>query len=206
MQPKNLFMRQAQRSLLICCLIVISLLYRPAQAVAQTEVHSTLVFLKAFYPLDEPRFHCVDIPGHRDRVNVARPLTVHTCKEGIWHKDELFDPASLQGKQLKMPEYGLCIEASAAKDGAKLLLRPCNGSGLQRWNYQDYRLRLKAHPEKCITIGSEPSELTPGGRRLPSRHMARSLELLTCSETALQRQLWRFEAPQQRTSPVMPFN
>ena len=70
---------------------------------------STPVFLKAFYPLDEPRFHCVDIPGHKDRVNVKRPLLVHTCKEGIWHRDELFDANALMQGHLRMPEYDLCV-------------------------------------------------------------------------------------------------
>ena len=54
------------------------------------------VFLKAFYSLDEPRFLCVDIPGHKSRVNTSRPLSVHTCKEGIWHKDEIYDSMSLK--------------------------------------------------------------------------------------------------------------
>jgi hypothetical protein len=167
---------------------------------------SAPVFLKAFYPLDEPRFHCVDIPGHKAQVNTGRPLSVHTCKEGIWHKDELFDPAAVVRGHLRMPEYGLCIQAAAATDGAKLLLQPCAENDLQIWQYRNYRLTLKAHPEKCMTIGAEPSRLTPGGKRLPSKHMARSLEMNSCSDNAFARQLWRFEAPQNRSGSVPPFN
>ncbi len=163
------------------------------------------VFLKAFYPLDEPRFHCVDIPGHKARVNTGRPLSVHTCKEGIWHKDELFDPAALKQGQLKMPEYDLCVEAASAQDGADLVLKPCNGSPLQIWAHRNYRLTLKSHPDKCLTIGPEPSRLTRGGKRLPSKHMARSLAVNTCSNDAFTRQLWRFEKPQNRSGAVMPF-
>jgi hypothetical protein len=163
------------------------------------------VFLKAFYPLDEPRFHCVDIPGHKARVNVERPLSVHTCKEGIWHKDELFDQAALKNGHLRMPEYDLCIEAAEATAGAILALKPCGRSALQIWQHVNYRLQLKDHPDKCLTIGPEASRLTPGGKRLPSRHMARSLALGQCDDRAFERQLWRFEAPQQRTGAVMPF-
>lgn len=163
------------------------------------------VFLKAFYPLDESRFHCVDIPGHKARVNVARPLSVHTCKEGIWHKDELFDPAALKQGHLKMPEYGLCIQAAAATDGAKLSLKTCGDSPLQIWQHKNYRLVLKAYAGTCLTIGPEPSRLTRGGQRLPSKHKARSLSLAPCTEAAFNRQLWRFEAPQQRSGAVMPF-
>ena len=30
-----------------------------------THAEGIQTFLKAFYPLDEPRFHCIDIPGHK---------------------------------------------------------------------------------------------------------------------------------------------
>ncbi len=113
---------------------------------AQAAPKENTVFLKAFYALDEPRFLCVDIPGHRARVNVARALSVHTCKEGIWHKDELFDRAALSKNQLRMPEYGLCAAAESAAEGAKLYLRECGGSARQTWKYENYRLRLQSHP------------------------------------------------------------
>ena len=171
---------------------------------AQT-TEKEVVFIKAFYPLDEPRFHCIDIPGHRDRVRTTAALVVHTCKEGIWNLDGQFDPAAVGKGMLRMPEYGFCVAASAAKDGATLVLRKCDGTALQNWRFENYRLRLKAHPDKCITIGAEPSRLTRGGRRLPSRHMARSLALAACSEDALERQLWRMERPMKRTGSIMPF-
>jgi hypothetical protein len=161
------------------------------------------VYLKAFYALDEPRFLCVDIPGHKDRVDTARPLVVHTCKEGIWHKDELFDRAAVSKGQLRMPEYNLCVIADSTEEGARLSLQDC-GSALGTWAHANYRLRLKAHPKMCLTIGPGPSKLTPGGRRLPSRNMARSLTLAICSDEAFQRQLWRFEAPLKRSGSVMP--
>ena len=163
------------------------------------------VFLKAFYPLDEPRFHCVDIPGHKSRVNTARPLTVHTCKEGIWHRDEIFDSVALNQGLLRMPEYGLCVTADAKESGAALRLKPCDGSILQRWEHKNFRLFLTEYTNKCLTIGAEPSRLTPGGRRLPSRHLARSLTLADCSTEAFQRQMWRLEAPQNRSGSVLPF-
>ena len=175
---------------------------RPASGSGRRE---NVVFIKAFYALDEPRFHCVDVPGHRSRVNTAAALVAHTCKEGIWNLDGHFDPAAVGKGLLRMPEYGLCVAAAAAKDGAKLMLGKCDGTALQNWRFENYRLSLKAHPDKCLTIGPEPSRLTRGGRRLPSRHMARSLALATCSEEALERQLWRMEKPMERTGSIMPF-
>ena len=161
-----------------------------ARSSARDDRFEKHVFVQAFYPLDEPRFHCIDIPGHKDRVNIERALTVHTCKEGIWHQDEIFDFGAVSEGQLKMPQYGLCVSASGLDNGSRLTLKQCDESQLQDWEYSDFRLKLRSHPDKCITIGSEPSELTPGGRRLPSRHAARSLELASCSKEIFQRQLW----------------
>ncbi|MYA96191.1 MAG: ricin-type beta-trefoil lectin domain protein [Nitrospinae bacterium] len=195
--------RRISRCLAAACLAVFAaLVLSPYQAQG---MEKEVVFIKAFYPLDEPRFHCIDIPGHRDRVRTTAALLVHTCKEGIWNLDEQFDPAAVAKGMLRMPEYGLCVAAASATDGAKLTLKKCDGTALQNWRFENYRLRLKAHPDKCITIGTEPSRLTRGGRRLPSRHMARSLALAACSEDALERQLWRLERPMQRTGSIMPF-
>ncbi len=173
---------------------------KPAQAAGRD-----VVFIKAFYPLDEPRFHCVDVPGRRSRVRTEAALVAHTCKEGIWNLDGHFDPAAVAKGRLRMTEYGLCVAAASATDGARLVLGKCDGAALQNWRFENYRLSLKAHPDKCLTIGPEPSHLTRGGRRLPSRHMARSLALATCSEEALERQLWRMEKPMERTGSIMPF-
>ena len=130
---------------------------------------------------------------------------VHTCKEGIWHKDELFDLAAVKFGHLQMPAYRLCIEAESVQSGANLKLKNCGRSALQLWHYNNYRLSLKAHPDKCLTIGIEPSHLTRGGKRLPSKHLARFLGLAVCSEANFERQLWRFEAPQKRSGSILPF-
>ena len=195
--------RRIARRVVVACLAVFAVLSMFAHQAQGME--REVVFIKAFYPLDEPRFHCIDIPGHRDRVRTAAALVVHTCKEGIWNLDGQFDPAAVAKGMLKMPEYDLCVAAASATDGAKLLLKKCDGAALQNWRFENYRLSLKAHPDMCITIGPEPSRLTRGGRRLPSRHMARSVALGACSEDALERQLWRLEKPMKRTGSIMPF-
>ena len=196
--------RRIGRCVVVACLaaVLAACAFAPHQAQAAGR---DVVFIKVFYALDEPRFHCVDIPGHRSRVNTAAALVVHTCKEGIWNLDGHFDPAAVSKGLLRMTEYGLCVAAVSATDGAKLVLGKCDGSTLQNWRFENYRLSLKAHPDKCLTIGAEPSRLTRGGRRLPSRHMARALALSTCSEEALERQLWRMEKPMERTGSIMPF-
>ena len=162
------------------------------------------VYLKAALPLDEPRHHCLDIPGHGARVNVARPLTVHTCKEGIWNLDERFVRNTIDKGELRMPQYDLCVAAEAPKAGAKLVLVECGSTPLAGWEYKEARLTLTGHPALCMTIGPEPSELTPGGRRMPSRNMSRSVGMDTCSEDAIERQLWTFADPLPISGPLMP--
>lgn len=162
------------------------------------------VFLKAALPLDEPRHLCVDIPGHGSRVNVTRDLVVHSCKEGIWNLDERFVKFSIAAGDLRMPQYDLCLAARTPTRGAKLTLVECGSSRLAKWEFNEARLTPQDHPELCLTIGPEPSELTPGGRRLPSRARARSLSMDTCSEAAIERQLWTFADPLNITSPLMP--
>jgi hypothetical protein len=148
------------------------------------------VFIRIAAPLDEARGLCLDIPGHRDRVNVSRPLVVHTCKWDIWNLDERFDAAALEQGVLRMPAYDLCVGADRAAPGANIVLRDCDALPEHGWIVDEGRIQLAAAPNLCLTVGSEPSRLTPGGQRLPSRHVARSLALERCQAAARDRQIW----------------
>ncbi len=162
----------------------------PARGAAIEEV-----FLQLEAPLDEPRGLCIDIPGHRDRVDVSRALVVHTCKWDIWNLDERFDAAALGRGELRMPAYDLCAGAQSPAVTGKVILGDCDRQALRRWTFDNGRLRLAADPGLCLTVGPEPSQLTPGGRRLPSRHVARSLALEARSADADARQIWSRIAP-----------
>jgi hypothetical protein len=162
------------------------------------------VYLKAALPLDEPRHLCLDIPGHGGRVNVKRDLSVHSCKEGIWNLDERFVKSAISSGDLKMPQYNLCVAAREAKTGSKVGLVACGSTKLAKWEYKEARLTLAGHSNLCLTIGPEPSALTPGGQRLPSRNKARSVGIDTCSGEAIERQLWTFADPLNITKPLMP--
>lgn len=179
----------------LACLSLTALTCVAAVAQAQVTASADEVFILAVAPLDEPRGLCLDIPGHRDRVNVTRDLVVHTCKRGIWNLDERFSASALQGGVLRMPEYDLCVAARGTRAGSRVRLADCDGSSAQVWTFADGRLSPSQTPDLCLTIGPEPSELTPGGRRLPSRHVARSLELAPCSQAASDRQAWKLEVP-----------
>ncbi len=153
------------------------------------------VLVRTVAPLDEPRGLCIDIPGHRDRVRVSAALVVHSCKWGMWNFDERFDRAALERGRLRMPEYGLCASAAEAAAGARVMLAECGSSQLLAWKFSGGLLRLGAEPGLCITVGPEASELTPGGQRLPSRHVARSLGLEPCGDAARDRQRWTLAPP-----------
>lgn len=156
------------------------------------------VFLRIAATLDEPRGLCVDIPGHRDRVNTDAALVVHTCKWDIWNDDERFDSIRIVNGLLRMPAYDLCAGAASASGGAAIVLSKCEGTKLQIWTRKDGLVRLSAHRQLCLTVGPEPSELTPGGRRLESRHVARSLALDICRTEMRDRQTWRVVDPDNR--------
>lgn len=156
---------------------------------------SETVFVRLIAALDEPRGLCLDIPGHRDRVNVKRPLVLHTCKWSIWNNDERFDRPALSRGELRMGAYNLCLGADNLRDGGKLVLGDCAATGANRWNFSDHRISPAGQPGLCITAGAEPSKLTPGGQRLPSRHVARSVGLASCTSESADRQRWRLADP-----------
>ena len=153
-------------------------------------------FLRAVAHLDEPRGLCVDIPGHRDRVNVSAALVVHTCKWDVWNLDERFDAPAFARGELRMPSFDLCAGVNGYQTGSAIRLGACDGSAPRQWIIDEGRVRSAAAPDMCLTIGAEPSTLTPGGRRLPSRHVARSLALAECQSPADNRQRWELVSPQ----------
>ena len=147
-------------------------------------------FIQLIAPLDEPRGLCIDIRGHRDRVKVNRPLLLHTCKRGIWNLDEQFDANTFKVGLLKMPTYHACAQRAHGKQNKFIILGSCdNRSAL--WVFKDDRLKLAEQPRLCLTAGPEPSQLTRGGKRLPLRHVSRSLLLLACKPEASERQKWK---------------
>ncbi|NKB48086.1 MAG: hypothetical protein GKS02_01855 [Alphaproteobacteria bacterium] len=177
------------RSLVGAAVVAVLTGFAPAPVAAED------VFVRIAAPLDEARGLCLDIPGHRDRVNVTRPLVVHTCKWDIWNFDERFDAEALDQGALRMPTYDLCAGVDRATQGSAIVLGSCDGEPLHRWQVGDGRFRLVADPNMCLTVGAEPSRLTPGGRRLPSRHVARSLSLEPCRDAANERQIWQSVSP-----------
>ena len=161
-------------------------------------------YIKAALPLDEPRHLCIDLPGHGAAASPDRPFGVHTCKDGMWNLDERFRWHGVDQNLLLMPQYNRCLAASDGSAGAELVLADCAPSALNVWQYTKAKLRLDSQSGLCITIGPEPSELTAGGRRFPTRYVSRSLSLDTCSKDASYRQLFTITQPLDIPEPLLP--
>ena len=150
-------------------------------------------FIRLIAPLDEPRGLCLDIPGHRDRVRLDRALSLHSCKRGIWNNDEKFDLGAFKSGKLKMPFYGLCVRPKMGQVADKVVLGSCDNEAAS-WIFDNAHLKPRSKPHLCLTAGPGPSRLTPGGRRLPSRHVAREVFLQVCDNQLEDRQSWTREA------------
>lgn len=159
-------------------------------------------YIRSALPLDEPRHLCIDLPGHGSEANPDGPFAVHTCKDGMWNYDERFRWTA-DGAGLEMPQYEKCLAAKDATVGAAVVLAKC-GSKNARMLYENARLKLSAKPSLCITIADEKSELTAGGKRFPERARARSLSFETCSDAAVERQLWSITQPLELKKMLMP--
>ena len=138
-------------------------------------------------PLDEPEHYCVDVPGWGRRTNLDAPLTAHTCKPGA--ADELFVADHPESGRLYMHAYDRCVSASASEEGAKLFIRRCSSSALQRFSFEsDGRIRL-AGSDLCLTVAGGKGEPTGG----PS-HLRRDLSLERCGTDAHPRSSWTLPA------------
>ena len=126
-------------------------------------------------PLDEPEQYCLDVPGFGRRLNLDAPLMAHTCKPGA--ADETFraetgDPSAAR---LYMPAYERCAEAESREPGARLFMKQCEDSDLQRFSFDsDGRIRLGSS-QLCLTVDGASGVPTGG----PS-HLRRDLALQPC--------------------------
>ena len=150
------------------------------------------LFLRVVAPHDEPRGYCLDIRGHRDGVRLQSPIQVHTCKNGMWNLDGIFDTGALKERgALRMPHFELCVEAAAAGTGADLMLASCEVAGLQEWRQLETgEIVLASDPGLCITMRDGP------GLSAGPRFVRNDVALDRCGQAAADRQRWTFEAPQ----------
>ena len=133
------------------------------------------MFLRAALPLDEPRHLCVDTRGFGDTPKTDQSLWVHTCKDGMWNLDMRF-ARSAAGTEIIMPQYGICLAALNASEGAEITLEPC-GTAETKWLWENARLKPGNDPSLCLSIVKGRSEMTPGGSKFPPKYRWRGLSL-----------------------------
>ena len=144
------------------------------------------VMIRLVDPLDEPEFYCVDIPGFRQNVQLQAPLMAHTLKR-FGSADEMWTMDYPSKGQIYASEYGLCIQAASAKQGATLLLKEPSDSSLQRFKLtKEGALVLVDHPGLGFAVaGGEGSKA--GG---PS-HLRRDMRLGRLSDTDATLTSWK---------------
>ena len=149
----------------------------------------------------EPRGHCLDVQGAGEFAQLDAPLLTHTCKFGLDTGDQEF---SLQGTgQLHIAAYDRCVTAQAGRADAELHVKPCSGSGLQRWILSaSGALRLAEHPEYCLTIGGEAAPLFSPPLYVPE-YRARLLSMQPCRDRWQERQRWRWASVDEQPAPTL---
>lgn len=130
------------------------------------------VYIRVSEPLDEWRHYCLDIPGNNDDF-VGVQLNVHTCKEGMQHRDTIFSYERTASGDLYMPDYDLCIEPVAQEAESPIQLANCTGDMRQKWDFGNDQIRPMANSGLCLTLSSIPGELTSGGLAYPTGYMSR---------------------------------
>ena len=135
--------------------------------------------------LDEPEYYCVDVPGFGASLNLGSPLTAHTCKPGA--DDEMFAVDRPELGNLYMPAYDLCMEADGTAAPARLYLRACSDSAMQRFSFDFDGALVLSGTRLCMAVSPGEGEPTGG----PS-HLRRDLLMVACGETEPALKQWTF--------------
>ena len=142
---------------------------------------SELVEVQLIDKLDETRSYCIDIKGYKERAKVHRGLQAHTCYsyQGQIGVDQAFDKGLIQFGKFYMPAFDVCMEAESPDDGAKLTLKNCNNTAVQKFDLtSENQIKVSGKHDLCIAVESEKSKQGGGGTPV---HLIRTLQLKRCS-------------------------
>ena len=147
------------------------------------------VYIRVSEQLDEWRYYCLDIPGNNDDF-VGVQLNVHTCKEGMAHRDTIFSNDRTASGDIYMPDYDLCVEPVAQEAGSPIQLANCTGDLRQKWDFGSNNISPLVNSGLCLTVSSVGGELTSGGLAYPTGYMSREISLQSCNDEIADRQQW----------------
>ena len=151
--------------------------------------------LRAAHVLDEPRGYCFDIPDAGATLNLDGPLQGHTCKFRGAIDDQLFELGD--GGAIRASEYARCLATEALEAGAKLFVRACERSPLQRWRFTAGRLSPESKQELCVALGAEHGQLWGTPRLITPAYRRQDLTLVRCDSNLTTQQTFRWLPPEE---------
>lgn len=157
---------------------------------SQTVIGSELIELQLIDNLDETRSYCIDIKGHKERAKVHRGLQAHTCYsyQGQPSVDQSFDKRLVQFGKFYMPAFNVCMEAENHIEGAGLMLKDCNNTAVQKFNFTSKnQIKVDGESDLCLAVQAENSR--QGGGGAPA-HLMRTLQLKSCSQADIKYTAW----------------
>ncbi|HEY8519968.1 MAG TPA: alpha/beta hydrolase fold domain-containing protein [Gammaproteobacteria bacterium] len=149
--------------------------------------------------LDDERGYCIDVAGNGGELRLDEPLETHTCKYGAPLQDQLFELRAEDGR-IEAVAQDRCLAAEALEPGARLHLRACDDSALQRWSLAWGRLRAAAAPELCAAVAPGAGELAATPPLVSPVYRRRALTLEACGDS--ERQAFRWSSPDERGSSL----
>ena len=139
--------------------------------------------------LDESRGYCIDIKGSKLNADPDNGLQAHTCYsyQGEVSVDQSFDNTKIEQDEFYIPYFDVCMEAESASESSNLLLKPCNKSEKQKFEFKSTgEIVLANNTDLCLTV-SEVSREGGGGSPV---HLIRDLVLNGCNNNISTRQKW----------------
>jgi hypothetical protein len=141
---------------------------------------------------DEARGWCIDAAGHQQNAIMAGGGHAHTCYsyEGSIAVDQGFSLEDIEARGIfRLVEFDHCMSMAIREPDSWIALTPCDGRIEQQFEItDDGRIKSKAAPELCITLGLD---MVFGGGGNPI-HKIRTSTLDTCSDEKAKYQRWRF--------------
>jgi len=159
-------------------------------------------FLRSAYELGDPNGYCLDIPGFGPRLQKDAPINAHTCKYNRpgFSVDEEFEVTD--SRQLRMPEYDLCLSAGSLEAGADVFTIDCAKDNAHAWAIQtNGNVSPVDSPGLCLTLGEEkvyvnssPANLIPNSTR--------AISMQTCDADREQNQSWKWSDLSEQDTPT----
>jgi acetyl esterase/lipase len=152
--------------------------------------------LRTAQALDEPRGYCLDVAGFGATLRLDDPLQAHTCKYGAALDDQRFERVA--NGAVKASQYNRCLAAESLAPGAKLLVKACTPTPVQRWTMAWGRLSPDTRRDLCVSVGINKGEIAGTPALVTPVYRRRDVTLERCDDAQEARQAFRWSAADER--------